>query len=110
MLSLSRDRTEFSQSELGLKLPQLAWLAQIAHTGMVRHIIPAEAINAPAALSGREKEILQLVSTGLTSQQIADRLRVTKATIDRHMESVRSKLHAENKVDAVVKAIRWGLI
>jgi LuxR family quorum-sensing system transcriptional regulator SolR len=77
---------------------------------MVRHIIPAETMNAPAALSRRETETLQLVSTGLTSQQIADRLRVTKATIDRHMEAVRSKLHAENKVDAVVKAMRWGLI
>ena len=110
MLSLSRGRMEFSQSELALKLPQLSWLALIAHTGMVKHIIPAETMNAPAALSRRETEILQLVSTGLTSQQIADRLRVTKATIDRHMEAVRSKLHAENKVDAVVKAIRWGLI
>lgn len=110
MLSLSRDRMEFSQSELALKLPQLSWLALVAHTGMVRHIIPAETMNAPAALSRRETETLQLVSTGLTSQQIADRLRVTKATIDRHMEAVRSKLHAENKVDAVVKAIRWGLI
>jgi LuxR family transcriptional regulator len=110
MLSLSRDRIEFSQSELMLKLPQLAWLALIAHTGMVKHIIPAKTINAPAALSRRETETLQLVSTGLTSQQIADRLRVTKATIDRHMEAVRSKLHAENKVDAVVKAMRWGLI
>lgn len=110
MLSLSRDRTEFSQSELGLKLPHLAWLAQIAHSGMVRHIIPAEAINAPAALTRRETEILQFVSTGMTSQQIADKLQVTRATIDKHMEAVRSKLHAENKVDAVVKAIRWGLI
>ncbi|MDM5178909.1 autoinducer binding domain-containing protein [Massilia sp. DJPM01] len=110
MLSLSRDRTEFSHSELALKLPQLSWLSQIAHTGMVRHLIPAETINSPTALSTRETEILQLVSTGLTSQQIADRLRVTKATIDRHMEAVRSKLRAENKVDAVVKAIRWGLI
>jgi LuxR family quorum-sensing system transcriptional regulator SolR len=110
MLSLSRDRMEFSQAELALKLPQLSWLALVAHTGMVRHIIPAETMNAPAALSRRETETLQLVSTGLTSQQIADRLRVTKATIDRHMEAVRSKLQAENKVDAVVKAIRWGLI
>jgi LuxR family transcriptional regulator, quorum-sensing system regulator SolR len=110
MLSLSRDRIEFSQAELALKLPQLSWLALIAHTGMVRHVIPAETLNAPAALSRRETETLQLVSTGLTSQQIAERLRVTKATVDRHMEAVRSKLHAENKVDAVVKAIRWGLI
>ena len=110
MLSLSRDRMEFSESELAVKLPQLSWLALIAHTGMVGHVIPAEIMNSPSALSGREREILLLVSTGLTSQQIADRLRVTKATIDRHMEAVRSKLHAENKVDAVVKAIRWGLI
>lgn len=110
MLSLSRDCTEFSQSELIFKLPQLARLALIAHTGMIRHIMPAEEINAPSPLSRRETETLQLVSTGLTSQQVADKLRVTKATIDRHMEAVRSKLHADNKVDAVVKAIRWSLI
>jgi LuxR family quorum-sensing system transcriptional regulator SolR len=77
---------------------------------MLKHIIPAEAMHAPAALSPRETETLQLVSTGLTSQQIADRLRVTKAAIDRYMEAVRSKLQGENKVDAVVKAIRWDLI
>lgn len=110
MLSLSRDSTELSQSELTLKLPQLSWLAQIAHTGLVRHIIPAEAINEPAALTKRETEILQWVSTGMTSQQVADKLRMTKATVDKHMEAVRSKLHAENKVDAVVKAIRWDII
>ncbi|MDM5181928.1 LuxR C-terminal-related transcriptional regulator [Massilia sp. DJPM01] len=56
---------------------------------MVRHIAPAEAIHELAALTERETEILQLVSTGLTSHQIADRLNVTKATIDKHMEAVR---------------------
>ncbi|MDQ1817530.1 LuxR family transcriptional regulator [Massilia sp. CCM 9210] len=110
MLSFSRDRTEFSQSELALKLPQLAWLAPIAHAGMITHINSDKIIETPTALTRRESEILQWVSTGLTSQQIADRLRVTKATVDKHMEAVRSKLCAENKVDAVVKAIRWGII
>lgn len=110
MLTLSRDGTEFSQAELALKLPQLALLTQIAHTGMVRHIIPPEIVDKPPTLTRRETEILQLASTGLTSQQIADRLRVTKHTTDKHMDAVRSKLHAENKVDAVVKALRWGLI
>ncbi|NHZ66478.1 LuxR family transcriptional regulator [Massilia genomosp. 1] len=110
MLSLSRDGTEFTQSELVLKLPQLSWLAHIAHAGMVRHIIPPEIIDEPPTLTGREREILQLVSTGLTSQEIADRLQVTKHTTDKHMDAVRSKLHAENKIDAVARAIRWGLI
>ncbi|MDM5181929.1 LuxR family transcriptional regulator [Massilia sp. DJPM01] len=110
MLTLSRDSTEFSQSELALKLPQLAWLAQIAHAGMVRHIIPPELIDKLPILTTRQREILQLVSIGLTSQQIADRLRVTKHTSDKHMDAVRSKLHAENKIDAVARAIRLGII
>ncbi len=46
---------------------------------MIRHVVPAETMDAPAALSRRETETLQLVSTGLISQQIAERLRVTKA-------------------------------
>lgn len=110
MLSLSRDSMELSDSELALKLPQLSWLAQLAHSGMARHLVPSETIYAPGSLTPREIETLKLASTGLTSQQIADRLRVTKSTIDRHMEAVRSKLHAENKTDAVVKATRWGII
>lgn len=63
MLSLSCDCTEFSQSELALKLPQLSWLAQIAHAGMLKQLIQAETITAPAAGSKRETETLQLVST-----------------------------------------------
>ena len=110
MLSFGRDRTEFSQSELALKLPQLSWLAQIAHTAMVRHIIPPEIIDEPPILTRREAEILQWVSTGLTSQEIADRFGVTKHTTDKHMEAVRKKLHAENKIGAVARAIRLGII
>lgn len=110
MLSLSRDGTEFSQSELALKLPQLAWLAQIAHTSMISHIVPPEIIDKPPTLTTRETEILQLVSIGMTSQEIADKLGVTKHTTDKHMDAVRFKLHAVNKVDAAVKAIRLGII
>lgn len=110
MLTLSRDSIEFSSAELVQKLPQLSWLTQVAHVGMARLLLPPEATQAPATLSARETEVLKLVGTGLTSQQVADRLNVTKATVDRHMEAVRAKLHALNKTDAVVKAARWGLI
>ncbi len=110
MLTLSRDSMEFSSAELTLKLPQLSWLTQLAHIGMSRLLLPADVTQAPAALSPRETEVLKLVGAGLTSQQISDRLNVTKSTIDRHMEAVRAKLHAANKTDAVVKAVRWGLL
>ncbi len=52
----------------------------------------------------------QLLLGSLARPAIAEKLGVTKQTTDKHMDRIRSELHAENKVDAVVKAIRLGLI
>ena len=110
MLSLSRDGMEFTRDELTHKMPQISWLAQLAHTGMTRLILPKEIPETAADLSSREKEALKLAAAGLTSQDIADRLKLTKRTADFHIENARGKLGAENRTDAVVRAIVLGLI
>ena len=110
MLSLSRDGMEFTRDELTHKMPQISWLAQLAHTGMTRLILPKEVPETAADLSNREKEALKLAAAGLTSQDIADRLKLTKRTADFHIENARGKLGAENRTDAVVRAIVLGLI
>jgi LuxR family quorum-sensing system transcriptional regulator SolR len=110
MLSLSRDGLEFTSAELIDKRPKISWLAQLAHIGMTRLILPREVPETAADLSSREKEILKLAAAGLTSQAIADRLNLTKRTADFHLENARGKLLAENRTDAVVRAIVLGLV
>jgi DNA-binding CsgD family transcriptional regulator len=110
MLSLSRDGLEFTRLELLDKIPKIMWLANLAHAGMSRLVIKREMPETAADLSRREKEALKLAATGLTSQQIAERLKYSKRTADFHLENARDKLGAENRTDAVARAVILGLI
>jgi DNA-binding CsgD family transcriptional regulator len=64
-------------------------------------------------LSKREAEILALVAAGKTNLQIAQQLVISIKTVKKHLEHIFDKLNAQNRVDAVNKALqqppRWGL-
>lgn len=61
-------------------------------------------------LTGREREVLQLVAEGLSSKEIAVRLSLAVRTVDSHRAHLMSKLEV-NKVSGLVRiAIREGLI
>lgn len=59
----------------------------------------------PRVLSRREAEILELLSTGLTGEQIAERLVLSPETIRTHVRNAMGKLQAKTRTEAVVKAI-----
>jgi len=59
----------------------------------------------PRVLSRREAEILELLSTGLTGEQIAGRLVLSPETIRTHVRNAMGKLQARTRTEAVVKAI-----
>ncbi len=61
-------------------------------------------------LSRREKEVLRYIASDLTSQQIADKLFVSKRTIDSHRLSLLMKMDVKNVAALVKKAIQLGLI
>ena len=61
-------------------------------------------------LSTREIEILRLVAAGTPTEQIAHDLRISVHTVRNHIRSVRSKLGVKTKLDAVLAAIRLGLL
>ena len=65
---------------------------------------------AAPILSRREKEVLQYIATNLTSQQIADKLFVSKRTIDNHRLNLMLKLDVKNGAALIKKAIQLGLI
>jgi DNA-binding NarL/FixJ family response regulator len=63
-----------------------------------------------ADLTPREKEVLVLISDGLTNSDIGDKLGISIKTVDRHRENIMKKLDLHNRIDLVKYAIREGLI
>jgi ATP/maltotriose-dependent transcriptional regulator MalT len=61
------------------------------------------------SLTPREIEVLHLMQTGLTNQEIADKLVISVYTIKRHITNIYNKLAVDNRVQAVHKAQQLGL-
>jgi DNA-binding NarL/FixJ family response regulator len=56
-----------------------------------------------ALLSGREREVLQLLAQGLQYKEIAEHLFLSMETVKKHMKNIYQKLHVQNKVEAINK-------
>ena len=65
---------------------------------------------APADLSDRELDVLNLVASGLSNKQIARRLGISEKTVRNHLSRVFNKLRAANRTEAVLSAMRMGLL
>ncbi len=62
------------------------------------------------ALTGREREVLELVSQGLSNKLIARKLQISEHTVKFHISSISTKLGAASRTDAVSRGLRRGLI
>lgn len=61
-------------------------------------------------LSDREMEVLRCLADGLTTHQISNKLFISENTVKTHIRHILEKLEAENRVEAVAKALKIGLI
>lgn len=67
--------------------------------------------SAPGSeLTPRELEVLRLVALGRSTPEIAGELAISSHTVLNHIRNLRSKLDAASKLEAVVAAIRLGLL
>jgi DNA-binding NarL/FixJ family response regulator len=73
---------------------------------MHRHHSPP----AVEALSERETEVLPLVCEGLSNHQIAERLFISKRTVDKHRANILSKTGCRNTASLVIYAVKNNLI
>jgi DNA-binding CsgD family transcriptional regulator len=64
----------------------------------------------PAQLTSREVEVLRLVAEGLRNGDIAERLFLSRRTVDHHVSAILRKLEVETRGEAVVAARRLGVI
>ena len=61
-------------------------------------------------LTPREREILELVGSAMSNDEIADRLTISKATAKTHVSRIMGKLEARDRAQLVVFAYESGLV
>jgi DNA-binding NarL/FixJ family response regulator len=61
-------------------------------------------------LSSREHEVLHEMSKGLSNRAIGRQLHISTETVKSHVSAILSKLGAEDRTQAIVKALRRGLV
>ena len=61
-------------------------------------------------ISKREFEVLELIASGLSNQDIADRLFVSNSTVKTHVSNVLAKLDANRRTEAIAKAKEMRII
>jgi LuxR family maltose regulon positive regulatory protein len=61
-------------------------------------------------LSGRELEVLQLVASGLSNQEIAEQLYLASGTVKAHLHNIYGKLDVANRTEAVARARQLGIL
>ena len=64
----------------------------------------------PRGLSEREAEVLRLVATGMTNAQIAERIFLSRRTVDAHVQRIYAKLDVNSRAAATRFAVDHGLV
>lgn len=65
---------------------------------------------ATPVISAREEEVLQLVADGMSLPEVAGALFISIKTVKNHLASIYTKLDARDRTQAVLRAVRMGII
>ncbi|MCC5985037.1 MAG: LuxR family transcriptional regulator [Rhodobacteraceae bacterium] len=110
MLSVTRDcKPEEWRKLKRAVMTDLQGVATHIHDTVMRSGLVMRSLRV-AALSTREREILQWIAAGKTHMDVSDILSISHRTVEVHVRSARTKLHALTTPQAVARAIALGLI
>ena len=80
---------------------------------IIRHLSSLSAAPDPSAsdrLTGREIDVLRLVTAGRRNKEIATELGITENTVKYHLRHILEKLHAQSRTEVATRALREGLV
>jgi len=82
------------------------------HEIFMRAIVTQQVVSPLSVirLSKREHQCLTLAANGLTTGDISTKLRISARTVQFHFDTVRSKLGAANRQEAIALAVTHGII
>jgi len=83
----------------------LAAMQVSMHQGLNQSKFPKD-----VALTNRESQVLRHITLGLRNKEIALSLSISVETVKEHVQNILRKLHANDRTDAAVRAIRMGVI
>ena len=85
---------------------------QLAKTMLseVRKIDEKVAREEDRLVTKREEEVLQLIADGCSTPEVAQRLYISQKTVKNHLASIYEKLNARDRTQAVLLAVRMGIV
>jgi len=108
---------DVSPDELSRAIRTVAEGKQYIYAGVTRALLErmSAQVSAPAhelraALSPREMEVLRLMATTATYREIGQQLFISEETVRSHAKNILAKLGQPNRTQAVVAALKMGLI
>jgi DNA-binding NarL/FixJ family response regulator len=89
----------------------------VIDNALAANVVPSSAAKPPSRpgkgageLTDRERQVVQLLAEGLSNKLIADRLGISDHTAKFHVNGVMAKLGSSTRTEAVVEAVRRGLV
>jgi DNA-binding NarL/FixJ family response regulator len=84
--------------------------AELAEAMLAEAVLPMTGVPAESIITKREEEVLQLIAEGLSTTEVATRLFISVKTVKNHLASVYQKLDSRDRTQAVVRAVKMGII
>ena len=104
----ARNHAQAAAASAGLmQATPLQWAVADTVTGAR---LGAATTTADEVLTGREREVLELVAEGLTNREIGKRLFISEKTASVHLSNLMAKLNVSSRTEAVTVAHRRGLL
>lgn len=76
----------------------------------VRRLDEPDTAESERVVTKREEEVLQLIADGCSTGEVAERLYISQKTVKNHLASIYQKLDARDRTQAVLQAVRMGII
>ena len=108
-LSVNLSSQEFVQALRMLAKGDIVVSQEMAD-GVKVELAADQALRSKDDISGREREVLQLVCEGATNREIAERLIVSEHTVKVHLRHILNKLNLRNRQQVAAYAVQEGLV
>jgi DNA-binding NarL/FixJ family response regulator len=76
----------------------------------VRRMDPSSTAEEDRVVTKREEEVLQLIADGCSTPEVAGQLFISQKTVKNHLASIYQKLDARDRTQAVLQAVRMGIV
>jgi DNA-binding NarL/FixJ family response regulator len=76
----------------------------------VRRVDAPDTSEDDRVITKREEEVLQLIADGCSTPEVAEQLYISQKTVKNHLASIYQKLDARDRTQAVLQAVRMGIV